>query len=216
MPLPASQFPMSPSAQEGHPRERVEVVAIGTSTGGPAALQVILSRLPRDLGAGVLIVQHMPSGFTGMLAKRLNEVSPLEVKEAEGGEVIRPGLVLLAPAGQQMLVERREGQPRIVLTSEPPFPTPFRPSFDVLLFSLTPIYGSRCLAVVLTGMGQDGVRGLKALKEAGGQVIAQDEATSVVYGMPRAAVEAGVVDKVLPLEEIPRAIVELVGLGEIP
>lgn len=220
---------MYPPGQEGRctnvaghgegerPWERkVEVVAIGTSTGGPAALQVILSRLPRNLAAGVLIVQHMPSGFTSFLARRLNEVSPLEVKEAEGGEIIRPGLVLLAPAGQQMLVELRQGQPCVLLTSESPLPTPFHPSFDALLFTLAPIYGSRCLAVVLTGMGQDGVRGLKALKAAGGFVLAQDQATSVVYGMPRAAVEAGVVDKVLPLEEIPRAIVELVGLKELP
>lgn len=230
MPLLASQLTtVHPSGQEGHyanvaehgkkgrPREqRIEVVAIGTSTGGPAALHVILSRLPHNLAAGVLIVQHMPSGFTGLLAKRLNEVSPLEVKEAEGGEVIRPGLVLLAPAGQQMLVKMRQGQPRVLLTSESPFPTPFHPSFDALLFTLAPIYGSRCLAVILTGMGQDGVRGLKALKAAGGFVLAQDQATSVVYGMPRAAVEAGVVDRVLPLEEIPWAIVELVGLKEVP
>lgn len=190
---------------------RVEIVGIGTSTGGPSALQRILTGLPGNLPAGVVVVQHMPPGFTGPLARRLNELSALEVREAAAGDVVRPGLALIAPAGRQMLLERRGGKVQVRLADEGGVPTPFKPSADVLLLSMAGEYGARSLGVILTGMGNDGVRGLKAIKERGGQVLAQDEASSIVYGMPKAAVEAGVVDKVVPLPQMASEIVAAVG-----
>ncbi|NLW06723.1 MAG: chemotaxis response regulator protein-glutamate methylesterase, partial [Clostridia bacterium] len=176
-----------------------EIVAIGTSTGGPAALTRVIGALPGDLPAGVVIVQHMPPGFTAPLARRLNELSRLEVREASAGDVVRPGLALLAPAGRQMLLQRRAGRVQVQLTDQAEISTPFKPAADVLFLSVAEIYGPRSLGVILTGMGNDGVRGLKAIKERGGQVLAQDKETSVIFGMPRAAIKAGVVDRVVPL-----------------
>ncbi|BCV20772.1 protein-glutamate methylesterase/protein-glutamine glutaminase [Moorella sp. Hama-1] len=187
------------------------VVAIGTSTGGPAALRQVLAALPGDLPAGVVIAQHMPPGFTGPLARRLNELSPLEVREAKEGDVVRAGLALIAPAGRQMFLERRAGTVQVRLADDAGFATLFKPSADALFLSVARAYGPRSLAVILTGMGNDGLQGLRAIKDHGGLVIAQDEGTSVVYGMPRAAVEAGLADRVLPLEAIAPAIVALVG-----
>ncbi|MDN5346727.1 MAG: two-component system, chemotaxis family, protein-glutamate methylesterase/glutaminase [Clostridia bacterium] len=192
---------------------RVEIVGIGTSTGGPSALQRVLTGLPGNLPAGVVIVQHMPPGFTGPLARRLNELSALEVREAGEGDVVRPGLALIAPAGRQMLLERRAGRVEVRLADEGGVPTPFKPSVDVLFLSVAREYGAGSLGVILTGMGNDGVRGLKAIKGRGGQVLAQDEASSIVYGMPRAAVEAGVVDKIVPLSQMASEIVAAVGRG---
>ncbi|KYH32700.1 protein-glutamate methylesterase/protein-glutamine glutaminase [Neomoorella mulderi] len=193
------------------PRQgQIEVVAIGTSTGGPAALQQVLTALPGDLPAGIVIVQHMPPGFTGPLARRLNELAALEIREAVAGDVVRPGLALIAPAGKQMLLERHAGSVQVQLAAEAEVPTLFKPSVDVLMLSVARVYGPRSLGVILTGMGNDGVRGLKAIKERGGQVLAQDEGTCIVYGMPRAAVEAGLADQVLPLPAIAGAIVSLV------
>lgn len=191
-------------------RHGIEVVAIGTSTGGPAALRQILTALPGSLPAGIVIVQHMPAGFTGPLARRLDELAALEVREAAAGDVPRPGLALLAPSGRQMLLERRGGILQVNLAAEAGITTLFKPSVDALFLTVAKECGPRSLGVILTGMGNDGLRGLRAIKEQGGTVIAQDEATSVVYGMPRAAVEAGLADLVLPLEEIAPAIVALV------
>ncbi|WP_258360085.1 protein-glutamate methylesterase/protein-glutamine glutaminase [Moorella sulfitireducens] len=193
-----------------HMKGGVEVVAIGTSTGGPAALQQVLTALPADLPAGVVVVQHMPPGFTGPLARRLNELAALEIREAADGDIIRPGMALIAPAGKQMLLERHGGNVQVLLAEEAGIPTLFKPSVDVLFLSVARIYGYRSLGVILTGMGNDGVRGLKAIKEQGGRVLAQDEDTSIVYGMPRAAVEAGLADQILPLPAIAAAIVSLV------
>ncbi|MDN5326571.1 MAG: two-component system, chemotaxis family, protein-glutamate methylesterase/glutaminase [Moorella sp. (in: firmicutes)] len=191
-------------------RPGIEVVAIGTSTGGPAALRQVLTALPGNLPAGIVIVQHMPAGFTGPLARRLDELAALEVREAAAGDILRPGLALLAPAGRQMLLERHGGAVQVHLAAEAGITTLFKPSVDALFLTVAREYGPRSLGVILTGMGNDGLRGLRAIKEQGGTVIAQDEATSVVYGMPRAAVEAGLADLVLPLEDIAPAIVALV------
>lgn len=191
-------------------RPGIEVVAIGTSTGGPAALRQVLTALPGSLPAGIVIVQHMPAGFTGPLARRLDELAALEVREAAAGDILRPGLALLAPAGRQMLLERHGGAVQVHLAAEAGITTLFKPSVDALFLTVAREYGPRSLGVILTGMGNDGLRGLRAIKEQGGTVIAQDEATSVVYGMPRAAVEAGLADLVLPLEDIAPAIVALV------
>jgi two-component system chemotaxis response regulator CheB len=183
-----------------------EVVVIGTSTGGPPALQAIIPRLPRDLPIAVLVVQHMPVGFTRSLAERLQARSPIPVREAQDGEGVQPGQVLIAPAGLHMKVRRRAEGIRVVLDEEPRAAL-HRPSVDVLMASVAKVYGARVLGVVLTGMGCDGVEGLRAIREAGGRTLAESEESCVIYGMPKAAVEAGVVDESLPLTEVPDAIV---------
>jgi two-component system chemotaxis response regulator CheB len=174
------------------------VVAIGTSTGGPPALQAIVPRLPGHLEAPLLIVQHMPPGFTRSLAERLDQRSRLRVREAEDGEALKPGTVLVAPAGRHMKVRRRDGQPRIWLDEEPRAAL-HRPSIDVLMSSVARVYGRHALGVLLTGMGSDGVEGLRAIREVGGRTLAESEDSAVIYGMPKAAVEAGVVDRSVTL-----------------
>jgi two-component system chemotaxis response regulator CheB len=176
-----------------------EVVVIGTSTGGPPALQRIIPRLPAPFGATILVVQHMPVGFTRPLAERLDQRSVLPVREAEDGETLVPGLVLVAPAGRHMKVRRRGGQaPRVWLDDEPRSAL-HRPSVDVLMSSVARAYGARVLGIVLTGMGTDGVEGLRAIREAGGRTLAESEETCVIYGMPKAALEAGVAERAVPL-----------------
>jgi two-component system chemotaxis response regulator CheB len=176
-----------------------EVVVIGTSTGGPPALQRIIPRLPAPFGATILVVQHMPVGFTRPLAERLDQRSVLPVREAEDGETLVPGLVLVAPAGRHMKVRRRGGQaPRVWLDDEPRSAL-HRPSVDVLMSAVARAYGARVLGIVLTGMGTDGVEGLRAIREAGGRTLAESEETCVIYGMPKAALEAGVAERAVPL-----------------
>jgi two-component system, chemotaxis family, protein-glutamate methylesterase/glutaminase len=175
-----------------------EVVVIGTSTGGPPALQAIVPRLPQGFASAVLIVQHMPVGFTRSLAERLAARSVLRVREGEDGDIVEPGLVLIAPAGRHMKIRRRGGTARVWLDDEPRA-TLHRPSVDVLMASVAKAYGSKCLGVILTGMGSDGVDGLRAIREAGGRTLAESEETAIIYGMPKAAVEAGVVDQSVPL-----------------
>lgn len=192
---------------------QVDIVAIGASTGGPSALRQVLTGLPGNLPAGVVVVQHMPVGFTGPLARRLNELADLEVREAVAGDTIRPGLVLIAPAGKQMLLEQQGGSVHVQLADRAGISTLFKPSADVLIMSVARVYGHRSLGVILTGMGNDGVRGLRAIKGRGGQVLAQDEVSSIVYGMPRAAVEAGVVDRIVPLDQMAAAITAVVDPG---
>jgi two-component system chemotaxis response regulator CheB len=187
-------------------RPHAEVVVIGTSTGGPSALQAIIPRLPADLAAPVLVVQHMPVGFTRPLADRLAGHSRLPVREAEDGEPVRPGAVLIAPAGRHMKLRRRGQQTKVWLDDEP-LGALHRPSVDVLMASAARYYGPRILGLVLTGMGNDGVEGLRAIRAAGGRTVAESEATCVIYGMPRAAVEAGVVDDSVPLGSIAAEIV---------
>lgn len=179
----------------------VEAVVIATSTGGPPALQAIVPRLPASLQAAVLIVQHMPPGFTRSLAERLALRSALPVREAEDGEPVNPGQVLIAPAGLHMKLRRRGDKVKVWLDEEPKNAL-HRPSADVLMTSAAKVYGARALGVILTGMGSDGVAGLRAIREAGGPALAESEETCVIYGMPKAAVEAGVVDKSVPLHRI--------------
>jgi two-component system chemotaxis response regulator CheB len=181
--------------------ERAEVVAIGTSTGGPPALQAIVPRLPAGFSAPILIVQHMPAGFTRSLAERLDQRSRVRVHEAEDGEPLRPGHALVAPAGRHMKVRRRGGEAFVWLDVEPRGAL-HRPSVDVLMASLAKTFGKRCLGVLLTGMGSDGVDGLRAIRAAGGRTLAESEETAVIYGMPKAALEAGVVDQAVPLPRI--------------
>lgn len=189
-----------------HPRRRartkaVDVVAIGVSTGGPTALQTVLSSLPGGLGVPVVITQHMPATFTGLLAQRLDGISPLQVSEAKHGDVLTAGHVYLAPGDHHMVFERAEGGLRVVLDDGPPVNS-CRPAVDVMLQSLVPLTGDRTLVVILTGMGRDGLEGSRRLADLGAHVLAQDAATSVVWGMPGFVAREGVADAVLPLDEI--------------
>lgn len=185
-----------------------KLVAIGTSTGGPQALQNVITRLPADLPCGVVVVQHMPPHFTKALADRLNTISAISVKEAEDGEVIRPGQVYIAPGGFHLRVRPDGTDRRIALGTDPPVGN-HRPCVNVMFDSVA-TFGQKVTAVIMTGMGSDGCEGMKKIKAAGGYSIAQDEDSCVVYGMPRAVVEAGLADEVKPVEQIASAIVSAV------
>ncbi len=187
------------------PKGIVDVVAIGASTGGPPALGMILQRLPKDIGFGILIVQHMPRGFTAALAQRFDSICSIHVKEAEDRDRIEPGLALIAPSGLHMKV--RKGRGFVRLDAEPT-QLVHRPSVDVLFESVAGSYGPRSLGVILTGMGSDGAKGMKVLKDAGALTLAQDEATSVIFGMPRVAISIGAVDKVIPLTDMAEEIMK--------
>ncbi len=179
-----------------------ELVLIGVSTGGPAALARLLPCVPKDIGAPIVVVQHMPPVFTQSLAESLASKCSLRVREAADGDRAEPGLVLIAPGGRQLrLVAGPDGQARAQITDDPP-ENNCRPAVDYLFRSAANNFPGRAMAVILTGMGSDGTLGLRLLRRHGCFTIAQDEATSIVYGMPKAAVEAGVVDVVLPLDAI--------------
>jgi two-component system chemotaxis response regulator CheB len=186
------------------PAGRAELVVVGASLGGPRALATLLRGLPADFPAPIAIVQHIADGFTSGLASWLAAESHLEVREAQEGELLRPGRILLAPSGRHLVVA--DGRAR--LSDAPPVDT-FKPSVTPLFLSAARHHGARACGVILTGMGRDGAEGLRAIKVAGGPTLAQDEATSAVFGMPRAAIELGAVDRVLALDEIARALVEL-------
>ena len=183
------------------------VVAIASSTGGPRALEAIIPQLPADLPAAVLVAQHMPPGFTAVMAERLNSLSAVRVREAADGDLVARGEVLIAPGGQHLLIN---GRKRVMSSSAPPV-WGVRPAADILMTSAVEAYGAACIGVVLTGMGQDGARGAALIHKAGGKTIAQDEATCVVYGMPKVAVELGGIDVVVPLLQIAATIARLVG-----
>lgn len=186
-----------------------KLVAIGTSTGGPQALQSVITRLPGNLPCGVVIVQHMPAGFTKSLAERLNSISEIAVKEAENDEIIKAGQVYIAPGNYHLRVATIAGGGRkIVLSQEPPVGN-HRPAVNVMFDSVAPI-GTNLVSVIMTGMGCDGCEGMKKIKANGGYSIAQDEPSCVVYGMPKAVVDAGLADEVRPLDKIAEAIVEAV------
>jgi two-component system chemotaxis response regulator CheB len=193
--------PAVPQAIPAAHARQAEVVVIGTSTGGPPALQAIIPLLPEGLPSAVLVVQHMPVGFTKSLAERLDSRSVLTVREAQDGESIEPGLVLIAPAGRHMKLKRRGTQVKVWLDDEPKTAL-HRPSVDVLMTSVAKAYGARALGILLTGMGSDGVEGMRALREAGSRTIAESEETCIIFGMPKAAIEAGVVDKTVPLQRV--------------
>ncbi len=185
-----------------------KLVAIGTSTGGPQALQKVITRLPGNLPCGVVIVQHMPPGFTKSLADRLDTISDISVKEAEHDEIIRPGQVYIAPGNYHMRVAVDGSVRKIALSQEPPVGN-HRPAVNVLFDSVAPLK-KELVSVIMTGMGCDGCEGMKKIKQQGGYSIAQDEETSVVYGMPKAVVDAGLADEIRPLQDIADAIVAAV------
>jgi two-component system chemotaxis response regulator CheB len=194
----------------GRSRKKKKAVAIGVSTGGPVALKKVVPRLPHDLGVPVFIVQHMPALFTGVLARNLDTVSRIKVKEAEDREPVSPGVAYIAPGGKQMRVAGRPDGHAFLRVNEDSAETPYKPSVDVLFRSVMRLYGGDVVGVIMTGMGNDGTDGLRVLKARGAYVIAQDESTSIVYGMPRKPVEAGVVDAILPLDDIAGEIIRSV------
>jgi two-component system chemotaxis response regulator CheB len=178
----------------------VEVVIIGTSTGGPAALQTIFKNIPEGFLKPIVIVQHMPGTFTKAFAERLNKLSPLTVSEAAQGDKLEAGHVYVAPGGMQLMIDKRNGGSIHIHESDDRIS--YRPSVDMALASAAKHFGRNALAIILTGMGSDGKEGAQLLKQAGGTVWAQDEASCVIYGMPMAIVKAGLAAKILPLDDI--------------
>ncbi|MCX7678850.1 MAG: chemotaxis response regulator protein-glutamate methylesterase [Spirochaetes bacterium] len=183
------------------------VVAIGTSTGGPSALLSVFKGLPAGFPAPVLVVQHMPEGFTKAFAERLNSSCALDVKEAEDGDEIKPGHGYIAPGHSHMLVEKK-GKNNVIRVVKGEKVSGHRPSIDVLFDSVAETYRKECIGVIMTGMGRDGASGILHIRKNGGATIAQNEETSVVYGMNRVAVEMGAIDAIVPLQEIPKKIIE--------
>jgi two-component system chemotaxis response regulator CheB len=203
--LPAQ--PAAPAPKRG--AGGAEIVIVGASTGGPPALQGLIPALPSDLSAGVVVVQHMPAGFTRPLAGRLDAASGLSVREAEPGDRVRPGEVLIAPGGRHLSFVRRGAETVVALGLEPS-ESLHRPSVDVTMQSAAERWGPGAAGVLLTGMGSDGAAGMWAIRSRGGWTIAESEESCVVYGMPRAAVELGAVDEVAPLGSIADRIVAAV------
>lgn len=187
----------------------IEAIGIGSSTGGPAALKIILSCLPEDFPAGIVISQHMPKGFTASFAERLNGISKLSVKEAKDGEEITTGKVLICPGGFHMLFKKR-GRRVVTSLKEPKTTDKYVPSVDMMMSSLADIYGNKTMGIVLTGMGSDGKGGMLEIKKRGGYTIVESEDTAVVFGMPNEVIKSGAAGRVLPLQEIPEELVKLV------
>jgi two-component system chemotaxis response regulator CheB len=198
--------PDAPAQQLSPPpkRKSYKLVAIGTSTGGPVALQRVLTQLPAHFPAPIVLIQHMPAAFTKAFAERLDKLCRIQVKEAEDGDVLRPGLALLAPGGKQMMVDAR-GTVKILPGDER---LNYKPCVDITFGSAAKSYGDKVLAVVLTGMGADGREGARLLKQGGSQVWAQDEASCVIYGMPMAIVKASLADAIYSLDDIGRHLTE--------
>lgn len=197
------------------PKDRqgaVSLLAIGASTGGPPALQVIFEELPGDIPFSIVVSQHMPAGFTRAFAERLNRIAAFSVIEASDGDPVRPGTALIAPGGRNMIFQQSDGEVRVRLL-EPQATDHCIPSVDRMFRSCAEIFGPRILGVVLTGMGSDGSCGVRAIKEAGGQVVSESEETAVIFGMPRAAIATGMVDAIVPLEKISEEIMIRCGTG---
>ncbi len=189
-----------------------KILAIGSSTGGPRALEQVIPKLPGNLPAAVLVVQHMPAGFTASLSQRLDSQSALKVREAKDGDVVREGLVLLAPGDYHMEIVQKKVDgvvKEVVSLNKNPREQGVRPCINAMLRSIAPIYGSNILSVILTGMGVDGADGVELVKKAGGRAIAEDQSTCVVYGMPRALVERKMADEIVPLDRVANVIVRM-------
>lgn len=210
---PIGNRPPQFSATAG-PR-RFDALVVGSSTGGPQALSKVLTALPASFPVPIVVVQHMPPLFTQHLANRLNQDCALQVSEARAGDRLEPGRVLIAPGDFHVELSRRGTEVCAVLNQAPP-ENSCRPAVDVLFRSAASIYGVHALGVVLTGMGQDGLRGSQAIVQGGGAVVVQDQATSVVWGMPRAVAEAGIAQAVLPLPNIPQELLKLTSAGRPP
>jgi len=185
------------------------LVAIGTSTGGTQALEAVLTRLPAT-SPGIVVVQHMPEKFTALFAERLDTLCQMEIREGKDGDRVRPGLALIAPGGRHMMV-KRSGAQYYVEVKDGPLVNRHKPSVDVLFRSVAQIAGRNALGIIMTGMGDDGARGLKEMHDNGATTLAEDETTCVVFGMPKVAVEMGGVGKVVPLDQIPQEIIAYAG-----
>jgi two-component system, chemotaxis family, protein-glutamate methylesterase/glutaminase len=189
----------------GGQKTTIDMVAIGSSTGGPPALQSIFSSFEHKFPFAVVVSQHMPAGFTKAFADRLNRSCPFDIKEAEDGDLVLPGRILITPGGKNMILEVRDG--RVTARIVPPTAADrYVPSVDVMLESCAAIYRKRMIAVILTGMGNDGSKGVRSVHAQGGYVMAESNDTAVVYGMPREAVATGLVDRVVPLDRVAREI----------
>ena len=199
--------PLAPLVAKSAQDIGVELVAIGISTGGPQALSYLIPQLPANFPVPVAIVLHMPVGYTELYARRLNQLSQIEVVEAKEGQEVRPGLVLLAPAGQHLTFIRTQSGKVVTHLSARPFDTLHRPSADVMFQSAAEVWGSHVLGVVMTGMGSDGKQGAAWIKSQGGMILTESESSCIVYGMPRSVVEAGLSDKVVPLEQMAATII---------
>lgn len=204
--------PAKPVARRGTPGGKVDILAIGSSTGGPDALTKVLQGLPSDLPVPIVITQHMPPVFTRMFAERLDRSTPLRVVEAGDGMELTPGTAYIAPGDQHLVLHRRGTATLTQLSGAPP-ENSCRPAVDVMFRSVAALYGASAYAAVLTGMGHDGRGGAKVLRDAGAEILAQDEASSVVWGMPGAVVGAGLADEVLPLDRIAAHLVNRVKSG---
>lgn len=207
-PAAARPAPIEPPEVAAHQRV-ADAVVIGISTGGPQALRYLIPQLPADFPAAIAVVLHMPVGYTEMYAAKLNEISRLRVQEAREGDVMRPGLVLLAPAGRHLVLTRNADDQVVAHLDARPFDTLHRPAVDVLFRSAAEVYRNRLLGVVMTGMGNDGLQGAAWIKAQGGAIITEAEESCVVYGMPRSVAEAGLSDRVVPLERMAQAIIEM-------
>jgi two-component system chemotaxis response regulator CheB len=196
------------------PPGRVDILAIGSSTGGPDALTKVLQALPSDLPVPIVITQHMPPVFTKMFAERLDRSTPLRVFEAGDGMELAPGTVYIAPGDKHLVLQRRGTATVIQLSGAPP-ENSCRPAVDVMFRSVAALFGASAFATVLTGMGYDGRGGAKVLREAGAEIMAQDEASSVVWGMPGAVVGAGLADEILPLDRIAAVLIKRVQTGRV-
>ena len=205
----ASNTDESAAAPAPTTHDDVDLVVVGVSTGGPQGLKRVVPLLPADFRVPVAIVMHMPIGYTAMYAQKLDELSALHVVEAQEGDDVKPGLVLLAPAGRHLSF-RREGARVVTHLDVRPLDTPHRPAVDVLFQSAADVFGSRVLGVVMTGMGSDGREGAAWIKARGGCILTEAERTCIVYGMPRAVVEAGLSDAAVPLDRLADAIRERV------
>ncbi|HWX56164.1 MAG TPA: chemotaxis response regulator protein-glutamate methylesterase [Verrucomicrobiae bacterium] len=192
-------------------KEPTKIVAIGISTGGPHALQYVFSQLPGDFSGSIVVVQHMPQGFTEMFARRLDECSAIDVKEGRSGDLLIAGRALICPGNRHMKVRRMPLGNTIVL-SDDALANGHRPSADVLFRSIATEFGGRAIGVLMTGMGDDGAEGLGLIKRAGGLTIAQSEESCVVFGMPKAAIERGYVTRVVPLDALANTITVQCGL----
>ena len=197
---PEPEAPARRSIRRG-PAKHYSVVAIGTSTGGPVALQRVLMALPAGFPAPVVLVQHMPASFTPAFAERLNKLCQIQVRQAEDGEMLKPGVALLAPGGKQMMIENRGGQGKVrILPGDDRLN--YKPCVDVTFGSLARSFPGKTLGLILTGMGSDGKEGCRLMKQSGSDIWSQDEKTSVIYGMPMAVAKAGLSDEILALDDI--------------
>lgn len=209
---PPAEAKLAVEAPRPEQRANLDIVAIGASTGGPPALQRIFSAFNERLPFAIVISQHMPSGFTNAFAERLNRSTGFEVREAKDGDEVLPGRALIAPGGKN-LVFARVGEKVVARVVPPAQSDRYVPSVDVMFCSCAGIYKERMLAVVLTGMGNDGAKGVREAKRVGAQVVAESEESSVVFGMPREAIATGVVDRVVPIDAMVREIVHRSGLA---